>query len=149
MATLGAWGYPVERRIFLGGQNLFAEFVNLLLLPIMLLLEELSLFGDVTLMIFQVLRFHQFVADFTLCLQYGTLSTIIAAAKRLKELIFIGRQMSGELLIAEFFELAVEGARPLQHESAVALEMLDVVVVQEFFLVLTALFSGTSKLGRL
>ena len=57
------WRYPVKRLIFSRLFNLFAEFVNLLLLLVILLLEEFALFRDEALVILQVLGLYEFVAD--------------------------------------------------------------------------------------
>ena len=107
MSTLCPWGQTVERLVFLRFLHLFAQFVNLLLLSIILLLEEFPLFWNIALVILKVPGFHQFIADFTLCFQYGTLPPIISAAQCLKKLVFVGGQMSAQLLVTQLFELAL------------------------------------------
>ena len=128
---------------------MFAEFVNLLLLPKILLLEELALLRNVALVILQVLRFHQFIADPALGFQHGTLPTVVSTAEGPEQLGFIAGQVSAQLLVTKLLELALQGARSLQHEAAVALEVLDVVPVEEFVLKVVALLGHASEFGLL
>lgn len=121
----------------------------MLLLPIILLLEEFALFRDVALVILEVLGFHQFVADPALGFQHRTLPPVIAAAKRPEELVFIAGQVAAQLLVTQLFELALQGARSLQHEAPVSLEVLNVVLVQELLLKMLALVSDASEFGLL